>query len=315
MHRCTQAFARGTVSLSPALFSQKRTQSVLHREKSEIQMDWFDINLHKRAIVRQAQYPHVMGVFKTRRDNVEQQRGASWRRDEQDRRDEARIRALGKFHLPLLDYQMSDGVAPAMSGHQLQVLLERKHQSHVLKLNSLIKGTHYETLRLDEIIRASANDMASDVFTNASEHFNNCFFWKSIGPYAALSVPSELESALAEQYGSFDTACEALRSAVENSCGSSWVWLVWNSASGRDQDLSSVGRFEIISTIISESPLAKQALTPLLVVNACEDAWRIDYETDKNEYAKNIMSVLDWHWAERHWKQALGKPYQVPNLV
>jgi Fe-Mn family superoxide dismutase len=79
--------------------------------------------------------------------------------------------------LPPLPYA-ADALAPHLSKETFDFHYSKHHQAYVTNLNNLIKGTEFEALGLEDIIRKSSGG----VFNNAAQVWNHTFFWNSMKP-------------------------------------------------------------------------------------------------------------------------------------
>lgn len=273
--------------------SQTRNSLVVHRPKADINLGKFNIN---------DAYNESFGASGRMPDNsMEEYRKTYFRLDEFARRAENQIRSQGAFHLPMLDYPPHAGVMPLLSGHQLRVHYFRHHQAYIDKLNQLVAADpSLQELGLDDIINRTRGDSSKAVlFNQAAQHYNHCFFWKSIAPHGT-HCPPDLQAALSEQYGSLEKFQQAFKDAALNLFGSGWVFLVYDHA-GR--------RFDILSYGNAACPLGLPSITPLLCVDVWEHAYYIDYENSRANFMAKFFDVADYHWAERNWKRSTGQEY------
>ena len=117
---------------------------------------------------------------------------------------------------------------PYMSEETLTYHHDKHHGGYVSKLNTLIAGTEFESMKLEQIITHAKGA----VFNNAAQMFNHDFFWNGLSP--APTKPSvELETAIVQQYGSTEAFKKAFDEQALALFGSGWVWLVvdkneWN---------------------------------------------------------------------------------------
>jgi superoxide dismutase, Fe-Mn family len=79
-----------------------------------------------------------------------------------------------------------DALAPHMSKETFEYHYGKHHQAYVTNLNNLIKGTEFESMALEDIIRKSSGG----VFNNAAQVWNHTFFWNCMKPRAAASPPA-----------------------------------------------------------------------------------------------------------------------------
>jgi len=307
--------SRAVAATAPAAVAALRP--MVTRRKSEIPTGQFDIDALRKAQWDLASVPDkAHGTLQPYTFDPARERAKSWRIDEGERRAEAEVRAKGRYWLPPLDYPMSAGVPPLLSGQQLCIHYERHHNAYVVKLNELLKAKpDYVKLDLIDLIRATANGVDNAIFNNAAQHWNHAFFWKSISPHGSLSVPPALEAALTNQWpGGMAETNQRLRDACMAHFGSGWVWLCWN-ANYSGPDGSEKGRFEIFSTKNAETPLTMPGMSPLLTIDCWEHSWYADYECEKAAYVNGIEKVLDWNWAEWQWKNAKGEKYTRMGLI
>ena len=67
------------------------------------------------------------------------------------------------FKLPKLDYNNS-ALSPIMSEQTLDLHHGKHHQTYITNLNNFIKGSEYEKLSLEDIIKKSSNEKKSRNF-------------------------------------------------------------------------------------------------------------------------------------------------------
>lgn len=231
---------------------------------------------------------------------VDKYRATYWRVDEYIRRSENYLRSQGFFYLPTLDFPWYKGCMPLFSSYQIRIHYSRHHRAYVDKLNQLIEGTPLYGLQLDELIVRCSNDPSLvGVLNNAAQHYNHSFFWKCIQPVGS-NIPPDLEAAVEAQYGSVQKLKEDFLSAALSLFGSGWVYWVY--------DLNKKA-FEVVSYSNAGCPLSQSGVVPLLCVDVWEHAYYVDYENNRSTYLSKYFDVVDWHWAERHWKNATGQEY------
>ena len=195
--------------------------------------------------------------------------------------------ALLLHKLPPLPYDQ-DALAPHMSKETLEFHYGKHHQAYVTNLNNLIKGTEFEALALEEIIRKSSGGM----FNNAAQVWNHTFFWNCMKPGgggepaggagAGRSTPS------GASYAAFKEAFS--KSAVGN-FGSGWTWLV------KKGD----GSVDIVNTSNAGTPLTP-ADKPLLTIDVWEHAYYIDYRNARPKFVETFLaSLANWDFAARNF--------------
>src|ERR1700743_3728567 len=122
--------------------------------------------------------------------------------------------------LPELPYAL-DALAPNISKETLEFHYGKHHQTYVTNLNNLIKGTEYESLSLEEIVKKSSGG----VFNNSAQIWNHTFFWNSLKPQGGGAPTGALAEAINKKWGSFDKFKEEFAKTTIGTFGSGWAWL------------------------------------------------------------------------------------------
>lgn len=184
-----------------------------------------------------------------------------------------------KYELPSLPYA-NDALQPVISKETVDYHYGKHEQTYIDNLNRLIKGTEYEDMELEDIIRHSEGAL----FNNASQAWNHIFYFFTFNPHPAAREPSgELRRAIDRDFGSFDKFKEAFVEAGTGLFGSGWVWL------SRDDD----GRLFLTQGKNADSPLA-DGLTPLLTFDVWEHAYYLDYQNRRADALKALWDIVDW---------------------
>ena len=79
--------------------------------------------------------------------------------------------------LPPLPYA-KDALAPFYSAETLEFHHGKHHNAYVVNLNNLQKGTEFEAMTLEEIIKKSSGG----IYNNAAQIWNHTFFWNGMKP-------------------------------------------------------------------------------------------------------------------------------------
>jgi Fe-Mn family superoxide dismutase len=185
--------------------------------------------------------------------------------------------------LPPLPYPL-DALEPHMSGETLEYHHGKHHKTYVTKLNELIKGTQYEGMDLDEIVRTSKDA----IFNNAAQTWNHTFFWNCLSPEGGGKPKGQLASAIDASFGSFDAFKDKFTTAATEHFGSGWAWLARNDA----------GALSIYTTPNADTPIA-HGDTPLLTCDVWEHAYYIDYRNERPKFLKAFWKIVNWEFADR----------------
>ena len=188
--------------------------------------------------------------------------------------------------LPALPYEM-DALAPHMSRETLEFHYGKHHQTYVTNLNNLIKGTEYEALSLEEIIKKAP---AGGLFNNAAQIWNHTFFWNSLSPKGGGEPSGALADAIKAKWGSFDDFKTAFAQSAATNFGSGWTWLV------KKAD----GSVDIANTSNAATPLTTDA-KPLITLDVWEHAYYIDYRNRRPDFVGAFWNLANWDFAAKNF--------------
>ena len=190
------------------------------------------------------------------------------------------------FELPDLPYSHDALADGGMSRETLEYHHDIHHKAYVDNGNKLIEGTEWEGKPLEEIVRGTYQEGAvaqSGIFNNASQHWNHMQFWEMMGP-TGRDMPSELESALKESFGSIAAFTDEFKAAGAGQFGSGWCWLV------KDGD----GSLKVTKTENGVNPLCF-GQTALLGCDVWEHSYYIDFRNKRPAYLQNFMeNLVNW---------------------
>jgi Fe-Mn family superoxide dismutase len=188
--------------------------------------------------------------------------------------------------LPALPYS-SDALAPHMSKETFEYHHAKHHQAYVTNLNNLIKGTEFESMGLEDIVRKSAGG----VFNNAAQVWNHTFFWHCMKPAGGGAPTGKLAAAIDAKWGSLAGFKEAFTKSAVGNFGSGWTWLV------RKAD----GSLDIVNTSNAATPLTTGDKA-LLTVDVWEHAYYVDYRNARPKFVETFLNhLVNWSFAEANY--------------
>lgn len=182
------------------------------------------------------------------------------------------------YEQPTLPYQ-PDALESVISRETIDYHYGKHEKAYIDNLNKLIKGTEYEDMDLEEIIRHSDGAL----YNNAAQAWNHIFYFFTFSPNGSREPTGDLRRAIDRDFGSFDKFKEAFEQAGASLFGSGWVWL------SRDDD----GKLFISQGNNAQNPL-KDGLVPLLTFDVWEHAYYIDYRNARAAYLKKLWDIVDW---------------------
>ncbi|MBP7968478.1 MAG: superoxide dismutase [Fe], partial [Brachymonas sp.] len=134
-----------------------------------------------------------------------------------------------EHQLPPLPYPI-DALEPHYSKETLEYHHGKHHKAYVDKLNELQKGTEFETMTLEDIIKKASGP----IYNNAAQIWNHTFFWNSMKPNGGGEPAGALADAINKKWGSFSAFRDAFIKAAVGNFGSGWTWLVKKADGGVD---------------------------------------------------------------------------------
>jgi superoxide dismutase, Fe-Mn family len=196
------------------------------------------------------------------------------------------------FTLPPLPYPY-EALQPYMSKETLEYHHDKHHQAYVTNANNLIKDSGLEGKSLEEVVVA-AHGKNPGLFNNAAQHYNHVHFWQWMKPNGGGSIPSAIEKALVDAFGSVAKAKEDFIQAGVTQFGSGWAWLAVKD-----------GKIVVQKTANGENPLILGA-KPILGVDVWEHSYYIDYRNRRPDYLKAFVdNLVNWEYVAELYAKAI----------
>lgn len=196
------------------------------------------------------------------------------------------LRGESSLALPPLPYAET-ALEPVISAKTLSYHYGKHHKGYVDKLNTLISGTDYSEMTLEEIIKGTAGRAErSAIFNNAAQTWNHSFYWKSLSPTGGGEPPAALKKIIVASFGSVDACKKELAGAAVSQFGSGWAWLVYDGAD-----------IKVVKTGNAENPLTTE-MKPLLTIDVWEHAYYLDYQNLRADYVDAVLDkLINWEFA------------------
>ena len=188
------------------------------------------------------------------------------------------------FELPALPYE-KNALEPHISAETLEYHYGKHHNAYVVNLNNLLKGSEFEGLSLEAIIKASSGG----IFNNAAQVWNHTFYWHCLSPQGGGEPQGKLAAAINQAFGSFTAFREQFSDAAVKNFGAGWTWLV------KKPD----GSLAIVNMSNAATPLTGED-KPLLTVDVWEHAYYIDYRNARPAYLENLWALVNWAFVEEN---------------
>jgi Fe-Mn family superoxide dismutase len=194
------------------------------------------------------------------------------------------------YELPALPYDYA-ALEPYYAARVLELHHDKHHAAYVKGVNTT----------LDKLAAArESGDLSSIVGLektlafNLSGHVLHTLFWQNLSPDGGGRPEGELAAAIDEQFGGFDAFKAHLSEATGTVQGSGWGALSWEP----------LGQRLFIEQIYDHQGNVGQGGVPLLVIDAWEHAYYLQYENRRAEYVEAIWNVLDWSDVAARFRRA-----------
>ena len=188
--------------------------------------------------------------------------------------------------LPPLPYAI-DALAPHYSQETLEYHHGKHHNAYVVNLNNLQKGTEFESMSLEDIVKKSSGG----IYNNAAQIWNHTFFWSCMKPQGGGEPSGALAAAIAKKWGSYADFRKAFAASAAGNFGSGWTWLV------KKAD----GSVDIVNTSNAGNPMTAGD-TPVLTVDVWEHAYYIDYRNARPKFVEAFFDhLVNWDFAAKNF--------------
>jgi Fe-Mn family superoxide dismutase len=180
-----------------------------------------------------------------------------------------------------------NALGPVISANTLGFHYGKHYKGYVDNLNKLVAGTEYESLRLEDIITATAGKTDKvAIFNNAAQAWNHAFYWHSLRQNGAGTPPAALKLKIEASFGNLETCKQQLAAAATTQFGSGWAWLV------QDGD-----KLKVVKTANADVPLIS-GVKPLLTIDVWEHAYYLDYQNRRADYVNAVLDkLINWEFA------------------
>lgn len=181
----------------------------------------------------------------------------------------------------------ADALEPVITRQTVEFHHGKHLKNYVDKTNELIKGTEFENMSLEDIVKNSDGKL----FNNAGQVLNHNLYFMQFVPQGSGKPVGKLAEAIDETFGSFEAFQKEFNKAGEELFGSGWVFL----AKGKD------GKLSIEKGQNAANPITKD-MTPILAIDVWEHAYYLDFQNRRADHLKIIWNIIDWNTAEKRFE-------------
>ena len=158
---------------------------------------------------------------------------------------------------------------------------------------------------LDKLASArEAGDFASlpalekSLAFHLSGHVLHSIFWTNMSPDGGGTPDGDLGTAIDEHFGGFDGFKSQLSEATTSIQGIGWGALAWEPSGGR----------LIVEQIYDHQGNTGSGAIPLLVIDAWEHAFYLQYKNVKGDWVKAFWNIVNWPNVAERFSKAQSAP-------
>ena len=187
---------------------------------------------------------------------------------------------MSTYTLPDLQYDYN-ALEPHVSAKIMELHHDKHHAAYVKGANTALEQMD-EARDKQDFSRLGAQEKA--LAFNLSGHVLHSVFWQNLSPKSGGRPSGDLTDAINDGFGSFDRFKKQLTEVASTIMGSGWGALVWEP----------VGKRLLTTQIYDHQSNLSQAGIPLLVLDAWEHAYYLQYQNRKAEYLEALWNVVNW---------------------
>ena len=184
------------------------------------------------------------------------------------------------YTLPDLPYDYG-ALAPSIAGEIMELHHSKHHQTYVNGLNDTLEKL---AAARDKGDFGAIVGLEKSLAFNVSGHVLHSLFWKNLSPDGGGKPEGELLAAIEEFFGDFEAFKSQLAAATTSVQGSGWGALAWEP----------IGQRLIIEQVYDHQGNVGNGAGPLLVIDAWEHAFYLQYKNVKADYVEAIWNIVNW---------------------
>ncbi|MGX4694381.1 superoxide dismutase [Streptomyces sp. JNUCC 63] len=201
---------------------------------------------------------------------------------------------MGAYALPDLPYDYS-ALAPAITPEILELHHAKHHAAYVKGANDTLEQIA-EVRDKDQITPTGLVGLEKTFAFNLSGHVLHSIFWQNLSPDGGDRPDGALATAIDEHLGGFEAFKKQLTVATTSVQGSGWGVLAWEP----------LGRRLIVEQVYDHHGNVGQGSVPLLVFDAWEHAYYLQYKNVRPDYVTKLWDLVNWEDVAARYTAAAG---------
>ena len=202
------------------------------------------------------------------------------------------------YSLPDLAYDYG-ALEPHISGRIMELHHDKHHAAYVKGANETLEKLAEARARSDY---AQTGPLEKALAFNVSGHILHSLFWQNMKPRGGERPTGELAHAIDRDFGTFEAFRKQMTAAASSIMGSGWAALVFEPVAGR----------LVTAQIYDHQGNVTPGGVPLLVLDAWEHAFYLQYQNRKTDFFEAVWNVWDWKdVAERYAAARAAAPVEA----
>ena len=187
---------------------------------------------------------------------------------------------MADYTLPDLPYDYA-ALEPAITGEILELHHAKHHAAYVKGANDTLERLAEAR---DKEQYGGLVGLEKTFAFNLSGHVLHSIFWDNLSPDGGDRPDGELAAAINEHFGTFEAFQKQLTTAPSTVQGSGWGVLAWEP----------LGRRLIVEQVYDHHGNIGMNTTPLLVFDAWEHAYYLQYRNVRPDYVEKLWTLVNW---------------------
>jgi Fe-Mn family superoxide dismutase len=187
---------------------------------------------------------------------------------------------MPQYVLPDLPYD-HNALEPHISAKIIELHHGKHHAAYVKNANTALERLD-EARAKEDFTRLAALEKA--LAFNLSGHILHSIFWQNMMKKGGGEPDGALADAIKRDLGSFKMFGKQMNEVAATVMGSGWAALVWEP----------IGQRLLITQIYDHQSNLAQGGVPLMVIDAWEHAYYLQYQNRKTEFFEAIWNVWNW---------------------
>jgi superoxide dismutase, Fe-Mn family len=187
---------------------------------------------------------------------------------------------MAAYVLPDLEYDHG-ALEPHISGQIMELHHGAHHKTYVEKANQTLEQL---TEARDKHDFSKIAALEKSLAFNLSGHVLHSIFWKNLAPRGGGEPGGELMRTIVRDFGSFEAFKAQLTEVASTVMGSGWAALVWEP----------IAKQLLTCQIYDHQSNLSQGGVALMVIDAWEHAYYLQYKNQKTAFFKAVWNLWNW---------------------